>query len=290
MHNDVKTRNKNVAEFLVRRQCPDLVIANSEFTAASLPLQFAKIPRHVVIPCPVTPSGQRPQTTAERESIRAQMETPPDAVTIVLVGRPEAWKGHALLLEALARLRALPDWICWIIGGAFDPVQAAFLEQLKATARDTGIADRIRFVGQRQDVAEFLQAADLFCHPNLTPEPFGIVFIEALYAGLPVVSVNHGGAKEIVDASCGQLVEPNDPGALAAVLEDLIRDANKRVALGRNAPARGAAVSDPSLILAKVHEQLAVLQGIGRAKARSKNCPRETSGPEHEPSQQTVIQ
>ncbi len=259
MHNDVKQRNKNFSEFVASRQRPDLVIANSEFTAASIPLQFAWIPPHVVIPCPVTPPAPRVQPAVARAQLRREANTPADAVVITLVGRPEVWKGHAQLLEALARLRDLPGWHCWMIGGAFDPEQAAFLESLRAAATAGGIADRVHFLGQRQDVDDLLLASDIFCQPNLTPEPFGIVFIEALYAGLPVVSVDHGGAKEIVDATCGRLVPPNDPAALAGALEELVRDSGARERLSRQAPLRGAAVSDPGRVLAQVHSHLATL-------------------------------
>jgi len=55
---------------------------------------------------------------------------------------------------------------------------------------------RVRFVGERLDVARILAAADIFCQPNIEAEPFGIVFIEALYAGLPVVASASGGALE----------------------------------------------------------------------------------------------
>ena len=261
MHNDVKTRNKNIWELIASHQKPELVIANSEFTAASLPLHFARIPPHVVIPCPVTRPRRPFLTPEQRAQIRAQLKTPPEAVVIVLAGRPEAWKGHALLLEALDQLRMLPDWHCWIIGGAFDAQQAAFLETLRVTApRDLRIADRVQILGQRQDVPDLLLAADVFCQPNQTPEPFGIVFIEALYAGLPVISVDHGGAKEILDDSCGRLVKPGDAAGLAAVLEELICHTDQRSALSRNAPLRGAAISDPARVLPRVHQQLSLLQ------------------------------
>lgn len=260
MHNDVKQRNKNFAEFIASRQKPDLVIANSAFTAASIPLQFAQVPPHVVIPCPVTPPTLRILPPGTRARLRAAANTPEDAVVITLVGRPEAWKGHAQLLEALGRLRAVPGWHCWIVGGAYDAEQTAFLGALRAAADEFGIGDRVHFFGQRQDVSELLLASDIFCQPNLTPEPFGIVFIEALYAGLPVISIDHGGAKEIVDRTCGRLVPPDDPAALSAALEALIHDTEARNRLGHQAPLRGAAVSDPQRVLAQVHHHLAALK------------------------------
>ena len=68
----------------------------------------------------------------------------------------------------------------------------------------------MRFLGQREDVPRLMAAADVFCQPNTGPEPFGIVLVEALYAGLPVVTSGFGGAAEIVDQTCGVLTAPGD--------------------------------------------------------------------------------
>jgi glycosyltransferase involved in cell wall biosynthesis len=86
----------------------------------------------------------------------------------------------------------------------------------------------------------------------LAPEPFGIVFIEALYTGLPVVSTAQGGALEIVDPSCGRLVAPNSPDMLADTLRILVLDRSLRVELGRNAPARAKMLCDPSRVLSQL--------------------------------------
>ena len=67
---------------------------------------------------------------------------------------------------------------------------------------------------------DVLGAADIFCQLNASPEPFGIVLVEALAAGLPVVTAASGGACEVVDESCGELVAPGDSRALARVLGD----------------------------------------------------------------------
>src|SRR4029077_2024641 len=112
-----------------------------------------------------------------------------------------------------------------------------YLEALRAEAAALGIAPRVNFLGQRGDVARLLAAADIHCQPNTGPEPFGITFIEALYAGLRVVTSAIGGALEIVDDSCGILVEPNDPAALAAVLGRLIEDRGLAALLGGAGPA-----------------------------------------------------
>ena len=120
----------------------------------------------------------------------------------------EAWKGHRLLLEALGRLRHVPGWVLWVAGGAQRPYEARYLAELEAQATELGIRGRVRFLGQRSDVPRLLRAADIHCQPNLGPEPFGIAFIEALQARLPVVTTAMGGPLEIIDGSCGVLVAP----------------------------------------------------------------------------------
>ena len=88
----------------------------------------------------------------------------------------------------------------------------AYVDALVAAARRLGIDDRVRWLGERQDVRRLLGAADVHCQANVAPEPFGIAYVEALAAGLPVVASRAGGAMEIVDESCGVLVPAGDSG------------------------------------------------------------------------------
>lgn len=260
MHNDTKVRNKNLVEILAGWTRPDLVVANSAYTAASLPLLFpSPPPPHIVLACPVSQPARRAGADGLRAALRAELDTAEDAVVIALAGRPESWKGHADLLKALARVSSAVPWICWIIGGPFTAEQSAFLWELQQSARELGIADRVRFTGQRDDVADLFAAADIFCQPNITPEPFGIVFVEALYAGLPVVTTDHGGGSEIVSASCGRLVPPGDSRALVKALDELIDNANLRRTLSLEANPRGAQISDPARVLPALHAALARL-------------------------------
>lgn len=273
MHNDTKIRNKNFVETLAGWMRPDLVVANSAYTAASLPLLFTDPPPHVVLPCPVSIPPVRAAAEDRRAVLRAELETSGDAVVIVLAGRPEPWKGHADLLTALAQMESSAPWICWIIGGAFTEEQSAFLATLEDCARELGIASRVRFVGQREDVAELLAAADLFCQPNVTPEPFGIVFVEALYAGLPVVTTDHGGGREIVNASCGRLVPPGDSRALAAALDELVNNTDLRRTLSRAAAPRGAQISDPARVLPALRSSLSLLSPSHVVPRQSRAMP-----------------
>jgi glycosyltransferase involved in cell wall biosynthesis len=239
------------------RVVPDGAICDSRFTAATLPLiypqlpeslELAPLPQASRVPCevvyyPVAPApGVLP---ADRAAMRAELGVAAQAVVVIQVSRMEQWKGHRLHLKALARLAGMPQWTCWMVGGAQRPHEARYLESLRAEAAALGIGRRVNFLGQRGDVARLLNAADIHCQPNLGPEPFGITFIEALYAGLPVVTTSIGGALEIVDGSCGVLVAPNDPAALAGALGRLIEDRELRARLGTAGPARAAALCEP---------------------------------------------
>jgi glycosyltransferase involved in cell wall biosynthesis len=191
--------------------------------------------------------------------VRAEFATAPDAVVVIQVSRMEEWKGHRLHLNALARLNNVPGWTCWMVGGAQRPPEARYLEGLRAEAAALGIGSRVCFLGQHNDVARLLEAADIHCQPNTGPEPFGITFIEALYAGLPVVTTAIGGALEIVDGSCGMLVQPDDSATLAIALKELIENPELRARLGEAGPVRAAALCDPGRQMARLEEALSRL-------------------------------
>ncbi len=254
------------------RAVPDGAICDSRFTAASLPLIYPQMP-HVpqvpqlpLVPCevvyyPVAPASGVSQ--ADRAAVRAELGAAPEAVVVIQVSRMEEWKGHRLHLDALARLAGvlgLSEWTCWIVGGAQRPHETRYIATLRAQAAALGIGPRVNFLGQRGDVARLLAAADIHCQPNTGPEPFGITFIEALYAGLPVVTTSIGGALEIVDGSCGILVAPNDPAALAGALRRLIEDRELRARLGGAGPARATALCEPRAQMAALARALTKLR------------------------------
>src|SRR5262249_41027519 len=156
--------------------------------------------------------------------------------------------------------------------GAQRPEEEHCLGDLIGRCRELGIAERVRFLGQRTDVPHLLAAADLHCQPNTGPEPFGIAFVEALYAGLPVVTTALGGALEIVDESCGILVPPDDGAALQGVLRGLPADPERRRALGQGGPARAMTLCDPAQAMQRLQNFLRSTQGIPGAPLGSSPC------------------
>jgi glycosyltransferase involved in cell wall biosynthesis len=252
---------------------PDLALCNSSFTAQTLPNIYPQV-RSEVIYCPVTPP-ERDESSADRAALRAELQTPEDAVVIVQVSRMEAWKGHALHLEALSMLKDLPAWVCWQVGGAQRPGELEYIADLKKTTIRLGIEDRVFFLGQRSDVPRLLAAADIHCQPNSGPEPFGIAFIEALHARLPVVTTAIGGACEIVDETCGVLVPPRDAEALAASLRRLIESENLRRSLGANGPRRAQELCDPAAQFPRLGKLLA---SVARRSTVSSIAQQEVTG------------
>src|SRR5688572_5162264 len=115
-----------------KRTRPDLAICNSHYTSGLLPSLYADVPIAVIY-APV--DGSAPLSPVERNAVRAECRTPGEAVVIIQASRMEAWKGHAVTLEALARLRGHPGWIWWIVGGAQRQEETAYLAALVASAR-----------------------------------------------------------------------------------------------------------------------------------------------------------
>jgi len=236
---------------------PDLAIANSRYTLAAVPKLYPET--HSTLLYYPVPDSSTPDRTNIRRTVRASLNTPDEAVVIIQASRLERWKGQTLLLSALAQLRDVPNWVCWIAGGSQRPHEAQYLQELQAQARELGIADQVYFLGQRADVPHLLVAADIHCQPNISPEPFGIAFVEALYAGLPVVTTVMGGGLEIVDESCGRLVAPDDANVLGQVLGSLIMNSSKRAELSSGGLLRALALCEPARQLTQLHDLLSGL-------------------------------
>lgn len=242
---------------------PDYALCNSEFTQSHFVRVFPQVPaRKFFYPVILPPGGGA--TPDELRQVRDELRTAEDSVAIVQVSRLERYKGHRLHLQGLATIADVPGWTAWFIGGAQRAEEQAYLEELKALANDLGIADRVRFTGQRRDIGRVLQAADIFCQPNAGPEPFGIVFIEAMASGLPVVTTALGGPMEIVDQTSGILTEPGNAASLGTALRKLIVDRSLSERLGAGGPARAEAISNPADKLAEIEMILIELAQNGK--------------------------
>jgi glycosyltransferase involved in cell wall biosynthesis len=245
----------NWLERMARWSTPNLVVANSRSTGSTVREHFPSVPLEVVY-CPVE-SPDTPESSRWRAELRKEHGIGEDTAIILQVGRLESWKGHLVHLRALSDLPGTQKWVCWIAGGPQTPEEEKYFQQLQDIAQQLSIGSRVKFLGQRADVPKLLAASDIFCQPNQGPEPFGIVFVEALWAGRPVISSALGGVQEIVDTSCGLLVTPGDPDSLTKSLLRLIESPELRAQLGRAGPSRAFQLCDPARQMEKLKDLLA---------------------------------
>jgi glycosyltransferase involved in cell wall biosynthesis len=170
-----------------------------------------------------------PDAHAARSRDKPRGAAPADAPLGLALGRLHPNKGFALLLEALAATRE----VRLAIAGE-GPLRAA----LGRVAAELGVADRVRFLGWREDVPELLASADFLVCPSLH-EPLGNVVIEAWSAGLPVVATASDGPAGLIEHEVSGLLVPlpDDPGggpaALGRAIERLCRDPALRARLGQ---------------------------------------------------------
>lgn len=259
---DVAT-GRHWLERLAARTQPDLVLANSNFTAGTVGRVFPKVPCSIAY-LPVA-ADMTDRATARME-VRKELAVPSERTVVLIASRLEQWKGHSVLIQAIGHLRERLGWECWIAGGAQRPGEAAYRRQLEHELLHLDLACRVRFLGERTDVPRLLAAADIYCQPNTQPEPFGVVFAEALLAGVPVITTTGGGAIEIVNESCGLLVPPGNVEQLAEALMLLIRDRGLRERLGAAGPSEAQRRCDPATSLTRLHQcLLSVQQNVAHA-------------------------
>ena len=180
----------------------------------------------------IVPTGIPPIAFLERNAARVVLGIPPQALVFGVVGRVEADKGADTVLAAWPSVRAACPGSCLVFLGAIDPAFAA-----PAARPDAG---DLLFLGEHPGAARYLPAFDGLVHAA-RHEALPRTLIEAAFASVPVLATRVGGSEEILpDGDCAVLVEPDDPGALAAAWVEFARDPVRRRRLADNARGRAA--------------------------------------------------
>ena len=200
-----------------------LVTVNSHAVAADTVARDGIAPNKLVL----IPNGidfsRFSEPLADRAALRTALGLDtPDGVTpgIVFVGNLIPYKGHADLIDAIAQLKPRDQPARFLLVGE----DRGLGTDLAARACARGVADRISFIGSREDVASILAASDGFVLPS-HEEGFSNALLEAMAAGLLIVATDVGGNSEALeDGRLGTLVPPRDPAALARAI-DLLLDA-----------------------------------------------------------------
>ncbi len=156
----------------------------------------------------------------------------PDKPLIGIVGRLQRWKGMHVFAEAMAKVINLnPECQGVIVGGPHD-LEPEYAGWLKQRVEELGLTNKVVLAGAQQNVPEWMQAMDIFVHAS-EREPFGIVVVEAMSLGKPVIATKPGGPEEIIqDKENGLLVPANDPAGLAEAVLSYLSDPGRAARFG----------------------------------------------------------
>ena len=221
----------------------DAVIANSEWTAAHIAREYRFKPKRlVVIPRGVDMVRFDPARVPQErvEALRQRWNAKPGETVVLLPGRLTRWKGQAILIDALARLKRegkLGSMRAVLAGDAQG--RNDYEAELWLQATTQGLDSRVVIAGHESDMPAAYLAADIVVSASTDPEAFGRVAAEAGAMERAVIATDHGGAREVILADrSGLLVPPGDASALANALVELV-DAGpaRRADMGRAARA-----------------------------------------------------
>ena len=231
----------------------DLVVTNSAYIARQFDGLTLRRPIEVIHnPVDLDKFDPDRADRADRAAARREFGLGEGTVALATVAQLTPWKGQDDAIRALGALRASGRDATLLLAGSakfsgagtqFD--NAAFERELHEIAAELGVADHVRFLGERGDVPHVLAAADVLLLPSWQ-EAFGRIAIEAMAMGVPVLATDSGGPAEIVRAGVdGLLLAPRDPAAWAAALEPLVDSAEERARMGAAGRGRAADFSVP---------------------------------------------
>ncbi|MDO8910059.1 MAG: glycosyltransferase family 4 protein [Pseudohongiella sp.] len=223
------------------------VVVTSPATARLLSNAFGVAENKITVALPGT----------QKQAFAPCMGHPPVLLTVAtLIQR----KAHDVLIDALSRLTYL-DWSARFVGGdQFDPEWAAFLKKRTETL---GLAERISFVGNVSDLNPEYANADVFVLPSRF-EGYGMVFAEALAAGLPIVAARAGAVPDVVPETAGMLIPPDDATRLAFALHTMLTEPQQYQALRLGAQQAAASLPDWQQSAAQVADLLQTINATGQ--------------------------
>ncbi len=226
-HNNALKRLYN--QIMLRGQ---LVIANSEFIRDHIETVYGFPANRIVVAARgIEPSLFEPASISrqQRTDIRRSFAIKDGEPMLVMVGRVTGWKGHLVLVDALARLTDRP-WRLVLAGSGNERTIA----DLEARIRGYGLSERIILAGSRRDVPVLLATADLAFSASTEPEAFGRAVIEAEAMETPVIATDHGGSREtVLPGRTGWLVKPGDAGAMADAIAEALSHPERLPEMGK---------------------------------------------------------
>lgn len=161
-----------------------------------------------------------------RDAKRAELGIAPEDCFVLSVGELQTRKNHEPVIRAVAKLN--DPHVKYCICG-----RGELLEPLQKLCRNLNIENQVRFLGHRYDIREILKAADIFAHPSLR-EGLGIAALEAMAAGLPLVTSDIQGIKDFMeDGKTGYCFSPSDVDGYAKAIALLMKNKELRASIGK---------------------------------------------------------
>jgi glycosyltransferase involved in cell wall biosynthesis len=161
------------------------------------------------------------------------------APVVAFIGRLNRWKGYEVFVDAVARIAFEFPGTRFLVAGDPPPGEEWRTTALLRWLSRRGIADRVEVLGFESDVRALIERVSVVVTPSTWPEPFGLVTLEAMWAGRAVIASAHGGALDLIAPGVsGLLVPPGDASALAMAIATLIDDRALRNRLGTAARRR----------------------------------------------------
>lgn len=179
--------------------------------------------------------------------LRSKYNLDPSDLLVGMVGRFEPWKGQRYFVEAMKDvIDAHPNAKAFLIGG-FNldtgpqpgSIEFDYYQSLLRIIRHYDLNDKFIFTGYLNNVPDVIASLDIVVHASCTPEPFGLVIIEAMAAGKPVVATDAGGVPDIIqDGKNGILVPMRDATAMAGAIRQLAESPEWAMKMGAAAKRR----------------------------------------------------
>jgi glycosyltransferase involved in cell wall biosynthesis len=208
---------RRLARHFTRSQCDDV----TALIAPSAPMRDALLAYGVTTPIEVLPTGLPPGTfqPGDGARFRARFGLPADRPLLLYVGRVAHEKNIEFLLQMFARLRARRPDALFVIAG-----EGPAREHLARLARQLGVAEYVRFIGyleRERELPDCYAAGDAFVFASRT-ETQGLVLLEAMAQGTPVVSTAVLGTRSVLTEGCGAIVVREEPEEFAAAVEQAL--------------------------------------------------------------------
>ena len=199
------------------------VIAISHHVADYLRKNYGTDPRNIrVIHRGIALEKFHPTTVTPERVIKLTKEwrVPDGALIVMLPGRLTRWKGHHILIDAMAQL-GRPDVFCVLIGS--DQGRTAYRQELEETIREKGLSGQVRIIDHCKDMPAAYMLSAVVVSASTDPEGFGRIPVEAQAMGRPIIATDHGGAREtVLRGETGWLIPPHESKPLANALKQAL--------------------------------------------------------------------